>query len=492
MRKYIKLIVFIFFLQISLFAENGFYKNILDYRYKNDPTHSLIKNEAEIAKNNYKIVRLNTFINTELSTGFVNMGLNKDKEKNTFSIEPYISSGVPIANNLGLKLSIPYSSENGGKNISKGFQTALSFDIYSQLRNSLKQKTNEAYDIFQLAQKKVSMSENIIEKKLLQDIKNILSEYGNFLLKKSLTVQANINYMQTRTQGYGENSAKLRSAKLSLMSAAREEKEALFSFEVSAKLFFQSCGIKIEKEQTEDFFLTLASEIPNKKIIPVENLTSEKYINIIKAEKEFKNKLIKNKIELNPLTMSGEVKFSRMDIASQVFNPNNSTYEKNNKDDTSFQTGFNILFPGGKIYTGVKIPVSNKEKNPLLFQMSFTLDPIAIYDYTLKRKNSYIDIQNEKIKLDELKENFENELKALLIQKEKYEWQQNLCSEELKIYKTNSEDHQVWFKQGVISSFENMKADLEYKNSVIRYATANIDIGIFNVRIEELFDFNKN
>lgn len=490
---------YIFFLFLSagavLFAQNSIYTQLLEYRYKNDSEFSVIENNAQIAKNTYTSLRISSLFITELSTGQINFTLTGNKERSSFSMEPSVLLGMPLYNNLSLKLKSPYSSTNGGSDFRKGVNLGISADIYSQTRNKLKLQIADAYENMRLAEKKLALSKKLIEKKLLTELQKLFGEYEGLLAKRLEAVRANINYRQTLAQGFGENSAKLRTARLSSLSAEREEKEADFSFSVSSKLFFQSCGIPYDEKKSEDIFAELALSIPKTQIVSIENLREENYSVILKAERDYKNALLQNKINLNLVTLTGEVNFSASKIQNEVFDSGTGISVKNTREEKFIGGGMHMLLPGVQLYSGITFPLENKinasaSQNDLSPALQFMLavNPISIYDYALKRKNANFSEVNEKIKLNEIKRNFENEFKTFKIQKEKFEWQQNICNEEIDVYKKNAEDHAEWFNRGVISSFENMQADIEYKRALARYADANINVSIFNVQVEELFE----
>lgn len=473
-----------------LIAQTSVYSELLDYRLKNDEEFSVISNNAEITKNTYKGIRTKSFFNTELSTG--QMLLNLDKNSTKFSMEPSIRLGTPILNNLAFSFKMPYSVTNKTNNFRQGFDLRLSADIYSQVRNQLRLEIDEAYQNMINAEKKLKLKSDLVEKKLLNDIKQILSEYMQVLAKQLDTVRANIEYKQTVAQGYSENSAKLRTAKLSLLSAEREQKEMEFSFSVATKTFLEDCGQNYDDLKIEDFFKQLALSIPKAKITSLDNLSENNYSVILKAEQEYKNTLIKNKIALNTFSLSGNVNFNSMKIQETI---NSQTIKSEEK---SIGTGINMLLPGIKFSTGVIFPVNDannsklgKSSSPTL-QFMVALNPIAMYDYSLRRKNLKLLSINEKVKLNKIKHNFQNEFKTIKIKKEKFEWQQKLSSEEIDIYKKNAEDHAQWFARGVISTLENLRAEIEYKKALIRYADANINVSIFNTDIKELFEDGEN
>lgn len=477
--------IFFFIALASLFAEGNIYKDILEYRYKNDLDLVLIENEAKIVLNNYKSVKINSIFSLGFSSIF-NFDLSTDKSKSGFSIQPSISAGLPLYNNLKLTLSSPYSYSNKGDSQSKGLSIGLSGDIYSQNHKKTRQGIDAAYEAVQASEKKLNMRKSLAEKKLLTDIQTILGEYLGLLTKRLSGIQANINYRQVLAQGYAENSTKLRSAKLSLMGSQREEKETEFSFEVSARLFFESCGLNIDKKDEDEFFINLAKSIPEQKLILLENLKEEKYGLIIKAEKDYQKLIEQNKMTLSPFSASGEVGFDYADRKDTIKNPLTGQVSKVTDTSKSLRSGINMLFPGIKLYTGFSFPLKTDAVPSM--QVSFSINPLEIYDYYLNKQSAALTEAGKKIELDKIKRNFANEFKTFKIQWEKLEWQQELCTQELGIYKQNAEEHTKWFQRGLINSFENNQANLEYLRALVRLADAHININIFNVRIKELFD----
>ena len=171
------------FCTAPLHSQNQTYRDILEFRYKNDPDYTLMENEAKIAKNNYKAALAGALLSVNLTTGNINLTLTSDKEKKSFSIDPKASVNMPLFNNAGIKISAPYSSSSGGKEVQRDFSASVSADFYSQVRNKAKLQIEEAGDALKAAEKKRNMSGKLIEKKLLTDIKNIFAEYSKLLSK---------------------------------------------------------------------------------------------------------------------------------------------------------------------------------------------------------------------------------------------------------------------------------------------------------------------
>ncbi|UTD08889.1 hypothetical protein E4N90_02660 [Treponema denticola] len=469
MLKHNSFFIYLFISLNVLFAQENIYDKILDYRCKNDTDIVLIENEAAIALNNYKSVRLNSLFAFDFSST-LNFNLSSEKDKSGFSVQPSVSAGMPLYNNLGLKMSAPYSYKMGKS--SQDFSLGLSGDIYSQARKRKKQEIETSLEALKEAEKKVKSVKELAEKKLLTDIQKILSEYSALLAKRLSGIQADINYKQILAEGYSETSSKLRTARLNLISSERTEKETEFSFEVSARLFFESCGLDIPKKDEDEFFIRLAKSLPKQKLISMENLKAENYKPLLKAENDYKKLLEKNKMDLSPFSASASLGYS---------------YTMNQNKNIS--SGLQLMFPGVRLDTGLSLSLDSASVPAM--QVSFSINPLAIYDYYLNKKNVSLKEAGEKIKLGNTRNNFAKEFNTFKLKWEQLEWQQIRYAEELDIYKENAEEHAKWFQRGLINALENKQASLQYITALLGSADSNIAVHIFNAELKEAFDIEE-
>lgn len=461
--------IYLFISLNVLFAQENIYDKILKYRCKNDTDIVLIENEAAIALNNYKSVRLNSLFAFDFSST-LNFNLSSEKDKSGFSVQPSVSAGMPLYNNLGLKLSAPYSYKMGKS--SQDFSLGLSGDIYSQARKRKKQEIETALEALKEAEKKVKSVKELAEKKLLTDIQKILSEYSDLLAKRLSGIQADINYKQILAEGYSETSSKLRTARLNLISSERTEKETEFSFEVSARLFFESCGLDIPKKDEDEFFIRLAKSLPKQKLISMENLKAENYKPLLKAGNDYQKLIEKNKMDLSPFSASASLGYS---------------YTMNQNKNIS--SGLQLMFPGVRLDTGLSLSLDSASVPAM--QVSFSINPLAIYDYYLNKKNVSLKEAGEKIKLGNTRNNFAKEFNTFKLKWEQLEWQQIRYAEELDIYKENAEEHAKWFQRGLINALENKQASLQYITALLGSADSNIAVHIFNAELKEAFDIEE-
>ncbi len=472
-------IALIAMLSVPLFAQNLDYPQLLSKRLKQDSLYTQIKNAWQIEANNYKSSKINSYLNINLSTGSISYLINSDKKKSFFSISPIATISSPYLNNLGLQISAPYSTSGDGSKVDTGFGANFFFDIYSQNRNQMKLKLEQAEYSLSLAEKRLKMQEELIEKKLLNEIKSILSQYAVLLSSRMKLSMEKIKYQQTQAQGYNKNSPKFRTAQLSLMQAERETKNTEFLFMDNFESFTNSFNTKIDKKNMDEFFMKLATSIPDKELPKTESLNVENFFSMQNAKREYENFLKQNKIKLNIFSAQANLKFSM----NKKEDPNPPL----NIDTQNIETGITMNFPGCKLYTGASFTLRPKDNlNPnLLF--SFSVNPLQIYDHVLMRQNTKLSEESKRIELRELEKKLKREVKQLQVKIEQLTWQEKLYNEELGIYKQNALDHKAWFKSGVISESQKRQAELEYQQAVLRKAQANIDSLIFNIEMNENF-----
>ena len=63
-----------------------------------------------------------------------------------------------------------------------------------------------------------------------------------------------------------------------------------------------------------------------------------------------------------------------------------------------------------------------------------------------------------------------------------------MTNEEISIYRQNNQEHAEWFRRGLISGYENMQADLEYKRAVVRELDSRINAVTFNIETSLMFE----
>ena len=494
--------LFCFLVNVLLFCENGVYQSLLDYRLEHDSEYKNLNFEKEIAENELQKTKNSSIANLELGISDGVFNISKDKDRSGFSLNPYLNFSLPLYNNTGVRLNAPFSKKADDSTNAINF--TLFTELYGSTRRSQKLLISLATEKRDKALKKANMAKSYIEKKLLKDIKDLFTSYLNVLDKGIKEVQANISYNQVKVQGYGQNSSKMRTSNLALLAAERDLKDAEFSFNTRYRKFLKSCGMEEafvqsntvsfnedakdendkKKLQIADFLKELTQSMPKEEVISLDSFSKDNYIPIQDARRAYEAGKLKRELQINPVTLTGEAGFSN---SNKTFS-SSSLLGSGNVQEQSMLAGVNLKIPGAKIMTGLEVPLDSKRRGDVGIKFGFAISPLEIWNYVLDKKNSKMQDNIERLKLEDVIDEFETTFNELKTKKSYIEWQVQMSNEEISIYRQNSEEHAEWFRRGLISAYENMQADLEYKRAVVRELDSRINTTTFNIETSLMFE----
>ena len=425
-------------------AQDSGYQKLLQYRVEHDSNYRQLQMQADIAANKAEKAKTESLVTMEVGSGNTQLVLNTDANKRGITTEPYANIALPSYNNTGINLSGPYSKV--GQRQEAGAGVSVSTDIYSKNAEAKKYTLNLAQSAADQARRAKEEGLALAEKQFLQDIQRLLDDYTTLLDKKLSEVKAEIQYNQTKAQGYADSSTKMRTANLELLGAKREHQNADFNFSASYHVFAESCGLTTD-EAPQMFLTSLWDSIPIQKAADIAQYPQSAYKKLVEAEQQHTQNAAKRNIELSPFSIGADAGYKLR---------NTKIGNASAKNEHSVLGGLSMQFPGGKAYTGVEVPLS---------------DP-----------------KNTAIKLEDAKEQYQKQLHTNKTAKEQMIWQQTATADELSIYKQNADDHAQWYRNGVISKVESLQAELEYKKAEARYAKAKTAVMIFNIDTALLFE----
>lgn len=494
--------LFCLFLNVFVFSEDGVYQSLLDYRLTHDNEYKNINLEKEIAENELKKTKNSSITNLELGVSDGLFTFSKDKSRQGFSLNPYLNFSLPLYNNTGFRLNMPLSKK--GDDTINTINFSLFTELYGTTRRQQKLLISLAREKRDKATRKANMAKSYIEKKLLKDIKDLFSSYLNVLDKGIKAVQANISYNQVKVQGYGQSSSKMRTSNLALLAAEREIKDAEFSFNTRYRRFLKSCGMeeafvpsntvsfdeKVKDEENKkkleiaDFLEELSLSIPKEDVISLDSFSKDNYVPLQDARRTYEELSLKRKIQTNPVTLTGEAGFSN---SKKTYSPS-SLLGKGTVNENNMLASVNLKIPGAKIMTGLEIPLDSKRSGDVGIKFGFAINPLEIWNYVLDKKNSKMQDDIERLKLEDALDEFESTFNELKTKKGYLEWQRQMTNEEISIYSQNRAEHAEWFRRGLISGYENMQADLEYKRAILRELDSRISASTFNIETSLMFE----
>ncbi|MGP1593828.1 MAG: hypothetical protein ACTTH8_01095 [Treponema sp.] len=469
----------------------GLYQELLQYRLQNDSTYRQLHLQSSIAAHEAEKTRLESHAVLEIGSGDTLIGLNADPKKASFKTAPYAGVLLPSYNNTGIRVSVPYSQtpQSFTNPISGTRETAqlqnsgagitISTDIYSKNAAAQHFRRNQADYTALQAQQKEQQGAALAEKQFVTDVQQLFDSYRAVLDKDLREVQAEIRFQQTAEQGYAKESAKMRTANLELLNAKREKQEAAFVFSSTVQLFLESCGKQDTISDIPAFLTVLADSIPVRQPVDIAQFPAASYRELREAEHTASEQEVKRSIDLSPFSVGAEAgyRLNQQKITA-------GTYSQREQIHT-VSAGLNMKFPGGKAYTGVDIPLANPHESTIKIGCSW--NPLFLYYRKLEIKNAALAQNIEQLRIEDAKKAYRQKLQTAKITESRIAWQQEATANEIAIYRQNAEDHENWFRKGIITEFERLQAALEYKKALIRHAKAKTAVIIFNIDTELLF-----
>ena len=455
-------------------AQDSVYQKLLQYRVEHDSNYRQLQMQADIAANKAEKAKTESLVTMEVGSGNTQLVLNTDADKRGGTTAPYANIALPSYNNTGIKLSVPYSKV--GQRQETGAEVSVSTDIYSKNAEAKKYTLNLAQSAADQARRAKEEGLALAEKQFLQDIQRLLDDYTTLLDKELSEVKAEIQYNQTKAQGYAESSTKMRTANLELLGAKREHQNADFNFSASYHAFAESCGLTTD-EAPQMFLTSLWNSIPVQKAADIEQYPQAAYKKLVEAEQRHMQNAAKRNIELSPFSIGADAGYKLR---------NTKIGSGSAKNEHSVLGGLSMQFPGGKAYTGVEVPLADPKSTAL--KLSFSWNPFSIQYRKLDKKNAKLEDAIERLKIEDAKEHYQKQLHTNKTSNEQMTWQQKATADELSIYKQNADDHAQWYRNGVISKVESLQAELEYKKAEARYAKAKTAVMIFNIDTALLFE----
>ena len=455
-------------------SHDSVYQKLLQHRVEHDSNYRQLQMLTDIAANKAEKAKTESLVTMEVGSGNTQLVLNTDTNKRGITTEPYANIALPSYNNTGIKLSVPYSKV--GQRQETGAEVSVSTDIYSKNAEAKKYTLNLAQSAADQARRAKEEGLALAEKQFLQDIQRLLDDYTTLLDKKLSEVKAEIQYNQTKAQGYADSSTKMRTANLELLSAKREHQNADFNFSASYHAFAESCGLTPD-EKPQMFLTSLWDSIPVQKAADIAQYPQSAYKKLVEAEQQHTQNAAKRDIELSPFSIGADAGYKLR---------NTKIGSVSAKNEHSVLGGLSMQFPGGKAYTGVEVPLSDPKNTAI--KLSFSWNPFSIQYRKLDKKNAELEDAIERLKIEDAKEHYQKQLHTNKTSNEQMTWQQTATADELSIYKQNADDHAQWYRNGVISKVESLQAELEYKKAEVRYAKAKTAVMIFNIDTALLFE----
>jgi hypothetical protein len=407
---------------------------------------------------------------TELSNGF-SVKLNTGSLLFTFAgdaafqAEPSISIALPAANDAALSVSAPLSAGGGEGLTMSNTAFTLSVDVTGSAR---KKRTVELLQ----AERTVTEAKRTLQKRALETerdfyeaLRRLYEEEAALYAKNETRWTEELEFDKIRAQGYDENSAAFRAARMELTKAEHEALEAERLLQRNIAVFARDCGVEALAA------LPRAVPAPSGELLSLAGFDRSRYAELESAEwRRYINALSRE--------ADGELGV-RVEGGATV---NNTAFQSGaGGGANSINAGVSLSWRGLTFSGGLEFPAGQGGSPALRLSLgvdseSFALTPLKKQQNALAAQKELIEIENSVRDWDDLLAEADRTRSDLL-------WQRSERSGQLELYRELLADMRGWFERGVIAESEYRKAEANMENALYNCLITDTEIILYQIEM---------
>lgn len=428
----------------------------------------------------------------------INQGLQINLSTGTFSIgssliktEPSLTISMPQWQNSYLDLTVPLqfnswdstantSSSGGATNANKqglqGATVTIGTEILGSSGKSAKLNLLKAERTLLEAQRRIQSQALTVEKEFYATIQELYSSYSSMLSAQDNVYTKELDLKTLQVQGYGTNSTRYRTAQLEVLSAQKNVDRHQRNLQRDLKLFAQKCGFTGDKDFSLDKFSSVTELMVATGILealplePAENFTS-----IESAQWSLSTTQMELEAD-SAVTLEAEAGYTYK-------NPSVAT--GNSQSDT-VNAALVMEALGGRLSTGVAIPITGDEKTPTA-QVSLSWSPKDMKTQALQRQRNQLNLELAQLEIQDAQENYEETLENTILTWEDLIWNRQVALEERDLYQKLAEDTINLYNRGMTSQTEYQQALTNRTRSQIQCEIADLELMLHFISTKQLF-----
>ncbi|MDR2097851.1 MAG: hypothetical protein LBP37_04955, partial [Spirochaetaceae bacterium] len=415
--------------------------------------------QAELSRSRAALV--NGF-NVKLNTG--SLVLRFDGES-SFEAAPQISIGLPQANDAELTVSAPLSAGGGNPFEISNTAFTLSADITGNARKKRTVVLLEAERAVTEARRTLERRALQAEKEFYEALRALYEEEAALHAKSDTRWTEALEFAKVEAQGYAENSASYRAARMELAKAEREALEAERSLRRNIALFARDCG----RESLDALPSGVPAPSPGE-MASLAGFDRSLYTQLESAEwRRYINTLSRE--------ADGELAV-RIEGGGTL---NNTSFQNSaGGGAASVNTGLSLSWRGIALSGGLEFPLSSGGGPALRLSLGIESEALALAP--LKKQEDALAVQKELIEIENSGRDWDDLLSATDRNRSDLLWQKDERAEQFKLYSELEADMRVWFEQGVITESEYRRAEANKENA--RYNCLITDTNMILYQIE--------
>ena len=272
-----------------------------------------------------------------------------------------------------------------------------------------------------------------------------------------------------QTQGYEKGSSKYRGAELKVKTDEHELEKKRRELASALADFALNCGLSASDIRELPL---VPDEAVHKPLLSVMDFDKERYVKTEQAEwnSEYAEKARSAK---KNFSLRGSAGYSYTDTAASTNGVN------------TLSAGLISSWKGVSAAAGVSVPVETPEKPKFNLSFGWDMNKHKSADFT--RKDGVYAAELDGFSVQAAKKEADRQIRLFAVKADDLEWQRKKNAEELNLGKRLYEDTQKWYKDGIVSADDVLRAKTAYESILYKTNGTELDCLIYNIDLTLLF-----
>ena len=417
-----------------------------------------------------KTVGENT-VNLSLSTG--TMTFTADGKNTSVSVSPEIKLTLPSLNNTEIKAEVPSSLQTADGSVSKSQLSqagvSLSTDIVSSAKSVRNLANEKARRTTELARRALENRFLQVEKNFWTQLRALYTEAAAAAKLQDILLSSKKELASVQTQGYEKGSSRYRGAELKVKTDEHELEKKRRELANALADFALNCGLSASDISELPL---VPDEAVHKPLLSVTDFDKDRYVKTEQAEwnSEYAEKARSAK---KNFSLRGSAGYSYTGAAASTNGVN------------TLSAGLISSWKGVSAAAGVSVPVETPEKPKFNLSFGWDMNKHKSADFT--RKDDVYAAELDGFSVQAAKKEADRQIRLFAVKADDLEWQRKKNAEELNLGKRLYEDTQKWYKDGIVSADDVLRAKTAYESILYKTNGTELDCLIYNIDLTLLF-----
>jgi hypothetical protein len=420
--------------------------------------------------------RIGAGLDLSLSSGSISARFLDGKSE--FYAAPEASLSLPLLNNTKITGSLPLKASVSGGSVGSvslsGGALSLSTGILTGLPEKQRITLLTAERALRTAERDYHYRHMGAEKTFLAELKKLYDLEASLNTASDELITAEEAFRLVQFQGYGETSARYRTAELSVRSKLRVKEERSRSLQRELDYFAGQCGYP---DSSGIALATLPETMPDPQLLAITDFSKDLFIELENSRWTHEINGLSREAE-RAFTLDGSLGYKYTETAGSQSGGQSSGLH-------DVQAGLSMSYKGIQAGAMVSVPV-NKPNSPSI-SVSLGWDLNTGKRTRIGDSKKALDLREEQLSITEAEDTYGTTVSDYELQRRDLLWQKTEREELLDLHTELARDMESWYQQGAVTEKDYRAAQLDMHSAILDNVKARIDRLTYNINMQLLF-----